>query len=256
MQPTGPGTAAPFVALATNAAVAPGSVSSFAWSVLQTNKAYEWYVAVTDQSGMTVASPVWRFTTATSNTPPSVANLARTVVGDAPAELALLATDANGDALTYQTHTLPTQGLLRDFNPATGRFTYWPPYGFRGTDRFTFSASDGRASSSVATMNLTIVAPPDADANGLPDAWEAAYGLTDPNGDADQDGQNNLQECLANTNPTNAFSLLQVTNWSRLSSGYFSLTWPSVGGTRYRVQFRNATPGSGVNGALLTWSGR
>ena len=159
-----------------------------------------------------------------------------------------LATDANGDALTFQTHTSPTHGLLRDFNPATGTFTYWPAYGYRGTDRFTFSANDGQANSAVASMNLTIVSPPDTNANGLPDAWEAAYGLSDPDGDADQDGQSNLQECLANTNPTNAALRASDHDWSRQTNGYVNLAWPSIGGTRYRVQFRNGTPGSGVVG--------
>ncbi|HOC57364.1 MAG TPA: Ig-like domain-containing protein [Verrucomicrobiota bacterium] len=249
LQPTGPGTATPFVALATNAA-APGDVSACLWSGLETNKAYEWYVAVTDQWGATVVSPVWRFTTATTNTPPSVVNLAGTVSGDGPTTLVLLASDANGDALTFQTHTVPTQGVIGDFDPATGAFTYWPAYGYRGTDRFTFSANDGQANSGVATMNLNVAAPPDADTNGLPDAWEAAYGLSDPNDDADGDGQSNLAECQANTNPTNAASLLQITDWVRLTNGHVSLAWPSIGGVRYRVQFRNGSALGGVQGAF------
>jgi hypothetical protein len=250
MQPTGSGTATPFVALATNLAVAPGNVATCLWPGLQPSKAYQWFVAVTDQSGVTVASPVWRFTTAQTNTPPSIANLARTLTGDAPTNFVLLASDANGDALTFQTHTSPTHGLLRDFNPVTGAFTYWPAYGYRGSDRFTFTASDGQATSAAATMNFTVVSPPDTNANSLPDSWEAAYGLSDPEGDADGDGQSNLEECLANTNPTNAASVLQITDWLRLTNGHVSLAWDSIGGTRYRVQFRNGTDTSGVLGAF------
>ncbi len=250
MQPTGPGAPTAFMALATNLAVAPGSVSTCPWPGLLPNKAYEWYVAVTDPSGATVASPVWRFTTALTNTPPTVANLLRTLTGDAPTSLVLLASDANGDTLTFHTHTSPTHGLLLDFNPATGSFTYWPIYGYRGSDRFTFSASDGQASSSVATMNFNIVSPPDTNANGLPDAWEAAYGVSDPEGDEDGDGKTNLDEYQANTNPTNALSALQITDWLRLTNGHVSLAWPSIGGTRYRVQFRNGTAASGVDGAF------
>ncbi len=250
LQPTGSGTAGPFIALATNLAVASGSLSTCSWPGLQPDTAYEWYVAVTDPSGVTVTSPVWRFTPALANTAPTAPNVAFTIIGDSPTNLALTATDANGDALTFQTRTLPTHGLLRDFNPVTGTFSYWPAYGYRGSDRLTFIASDGQADSPAASLNLTIAGPPDADGNGLPNTWEAAYGLSDPDGDADSDGQSNLQEYLANTNPTNAPSALQVAAWSRLTNGYVSLTWPSIGGTRYRVQFRNGTATSGVLGAF------
>jgi hypothetical protein len=99
-------------------------------------------------------------------------------------------------------------------------------------------------------MNFTVVSPPDANANGLADAWEAAYNLSEPDNDADGDGRSNLEEFLANTNPTNAASVLQITDWSRQINGHVSLIWSSVGGTRYRVQFRNGTPTSGVNGAF------
>jgi hypothetical protein len=36
----------------------------------------------------------------------------------------------------------------------------------------------------------------------------------------------------------------------RQTNGYFVLTWSSVGGTCYRVQFRNGTATSGVGGAF------
>ena len=250
LQPVGPGAPTPFVALATNQAVAPGSMSTWLWSGLQTNKAYEWYVAVTDPLGTTVASSVWRFTTAETNTPPSVANLLSTLPGDAPASLALLAADVNGDMLTFQIHSPPAAGVIRDFNPTTGTFTYWPAYGYRGTDRFTFSANDGQANSGVASMDLNVLLPPDGNANGLPDAWEATYGLSDPDGDADGDGQSNLEECLAHTNPTNAWSVLQISELSQQTNGHIKLVWTSTGGTRYRIQYGNATALSGGPGAF------
>lgn len=41
----------------------------------------------------------------------------------------------------------------------------------------------------------------DSDGNGLPDWWETKYGLTDPYGDPDGDGRNNLAEFRAGSNP-------------------------------------------------------
>ena len=249
MQLVSGATPAPFVAIATNFSVTPGNVSTCVWSNLQPIRNYEWYVAVSDASGATVQSVVQRFTTAMGNSAPVVANMGQTVVGDAPVTLSLVATDANGDFLTYQIRSLPRSGIIHDFNPNNGSFTYWPAFGYRGGDYFSFSASDGQASSAVASMNLTIVAPADTNGDGLPDAWASGFGITDPSGDADGDGQSNLAEYNAHTNPTNASSVFQITEWLRNTNGYTTLTWPSVGGTRYRVQFRNGR-NTGVGGAF------
>src|SRR5205085_951403 len=124
---------APFSALATNTGVAAGMITSFAWTGLQTYAAYDWYVTVTDPAGNTTTSALWKFTTA-PNSPPTVSNTLITIYGDASTNLALVAHDPNGDAVTFQTNTLPTQGLLRNFLPATGAFSYSPARGFRGVD--------------------------------------------------------------------------------------------------------------------------
>ena len=135
---------------------------------------------------------------------------------------------------------------------ASGAFTYCPARGYRGTDRFTYHAYDGQAPSTAASMVLNIVAPPDTNANGLPDAWEAYYGVSDPNADPDGDGQTNLQEFLANTNPTNAASVFRMLSTSVNPNGHCVLTWSSVGGTRYRVQFANGDAGGGVPKGAFT----
>jgi type VI protein secretion system component Hcp len=83
---------------------------------------------------------------------------------------------------------------------------------------------------------------PDTDGDGLPDAWEAAYGLVvginDANADKDGDGLTNIQEYQLGTNPkssTSTFkaSLVPVTG----SSGTFQLSWNSVVGKTYVVEW-------------------
>jgi enediyne biosynthesis protein E4 len=60
--------------------------------------------------------------------------------------------------------------------------------------------------SSTATLSLLT----DTNSNGLPDDWELAYGVTDPVGDADADGMDNLREYHAGTSPTNRASVLRI----------------------------------------------
>jgi hypothetical protein len=67
------------IGTATN--VASGAHATMAWPNLVPGTQYEWYVSVTDGAGTTTSTPAWRFTTASSGTPPdAVADL-----GAAPA---------------------------------------------------------------------------------------------------------------------------------------------------------------------------
>jgi hypothetical protein len=242
-----PGT--PITALATNTGVASGGITSFVWSGLEYGKIYEWFVVVTDDTGNSTVSPVWRFTTA-PNTGPVASNQLVTVTGDAPAmlDLKLGVFDVNGDPLTFATNSYPMHGSIAGFNTNTGLLTYQPIHGYRGTDRFTWRASDGEFTSSLVTMNLNVIAPADTNANNLADSWESAYGVSNPQGDADGDGQTNLEEYVANTNPTNAASVLRITSAMRSSNGNVTLQWNSVGGTRYRVLFDDGTASGGLDG--------
>lgn len=240
----------PYALIGTISNVPSGNLASLPWPGRQSNTAYEWYVVVNDEVGNSTTSPAWRFTTA-PNTAPTVANALITIYGDAPTNLNLVAVDPNGDTLTFQTNTLPTHGVLKPFTPVGGAYTYIPVRGYRGSDRFTFSAHDGTAGSSIATMNFNIVAPPDTNASGLPDGWEATFGISNPGADDDGDGETNLQEYYANTNPTNAASVLQISSATRAANGQVTLVWPTVGGTRYRVQYANGNGGGGLDGNFI-----
>lgn len=72
----------------------------------------------------------------------------------------------------------------------------------------------------------------DTDKDGLPDAWEIAYGLNPldatgrngGDGDLDSDGFNNQAEYLADTNPRDASSRLRLTGIRSLHEGV-QLDW-------------------------------
>jgi len=80
------------------------------------------------------------------------------------------------------------------------------------------------------------------DAYGIPIGWEIMYfGSTNAvNGGAlddwDHDGMNNVQEYLAGTDPTNASSKFQVSNFGAQGGTNFVIQWSSVPGKRYAIQ--------------------
>jgi hypothetical protein len=96
--------------------------------------------------------------------------------------------------------------------------------------------TDGQLSSAPATARFDVRPPLDMNQNGLPDAWETTYGVTDPNGDDDGDGATNLQEYWAGTNPTNSLSWLRIVDINQGQYGY-QVVWSAVGGVRYRVLY-------------------
>jgi chondroitin AC lyase len=96
-------------------------------------------------------------------------------------------------------------------------------------------------------------ANPDADDDGLPDAWERGHfgGLLAVRGgsdtDADRDGASDRDECVAGTDPNDPKSRLEMAAVTRMGDdGQLSLSWPSITGRIYRVQ-RAATLGGSFN---------
>jgi len=253
--PSGPGSSGtPYVAVATNIGIAPGALTSCVWTGLQAKKAYDWYVKVADADGNSVMSSPWQFATLAKfapNSAPVASNQLMTVSGDAPVSLTLRAPDPDGDPVTCRISSEPLNGSIVDFDPDAGTLTYLPARGYRGPDRVSFAASDGITNSLVASVNLILVAPPDVNGNGLPDAWDTLYGVTDANADDDGDGSDNSAEYRANTNPTNAASRLRILGVESVYTGDIDLVWASVGGTRYRVQYSDGDTGGGPAGAYL-----
>ncbi len=76
--------------------------------------------------------------------------------------------DANGDVLSATVVTGPQHGTL--VKNANGSFSYTPTKDWFGTDSFTYLASDGKASSSAATVTITV-----KPINDAPVASNASY---------------------------------------------------------------------------------
>lgn len=184
-----------------------------------------------------------------ATTAPPVANAASpSVSADTSSGITLTGSASSGGTLSYQLLTLPTRGLIPSFNPATGALTYTPAHGFSGADSFTFQVSDGFASSTPATISLNVSPLPDSDGDGLPDAWELLHfgSITggDPALDDDGDGLTNLQEYLAGTNPKIAASTFRIRGITRAVGGNLAVTWDTIGGVRYLVQFSDTLGGN------------
>ena len=73
--------------------------------------------------------------------------------------ITLVATDVDGDTLTYTVMDLPTHGTLSGTAP---NLTYTPAENYAGADSFTFKANDGTLDSNVATVSITVTAVNDA----------------------------------------------------------------------------------------------
>jgi hypothetical protein len=97
--------------------------------------------------------------------------------------------------------------------------------------------------------NYTFV---DENQNGIPDAWETQYfgsvQASHPGDlDTDGDGQSDLAEFLAGTNPTNALSNFHFNLPARETNGAVGLTWTTAPGRAYLLE-------SSTNG--LDWTPR
>lgn len=113
----------------------------------------------------------------------------------------------------------------------------------------------------VTNIGKLLLAPVDLNANGVSDAWERRYGITNcaSNSDADGDGVLDREEYLAGTDPTNSRSVFQILEMIKsLAAAECGVRWNAVGGRSYRV-FWSDTPGawsagqSVQVGATNTW---
>jgi hypothetical protein len=146
-----------------------------------------------DSFTFTVTDTVTGFISATATVtitvvPPPTANAQSVVVGENVAKgITLSGSAPNGDAFTFQVASQPAHGALSGTAP---NLTYTPANNFTGGDTFTFTVTDTTSGlvSTAATVTITVVPPPTANAQSVVVGENTAKGITltgsAPNGDA------------------------------------------------------------------------
>ncbi len=120
--------------------------------------------------------------TVAMNHPPVASGGSVSTVTDNPVSVALAATDADNDSLTYSVVVPPAHGTLSGTGP---NLTYAPGAGYSGADSFTFKANDGQVDSVPATVSITVTPGEPGDQTGTGDGDTG----TNPNGDS---GENTI----------------------------------------------------------------
>ena len=87
------------------------------------------------------------------NDPPVAEDQSLTTNEDTDVTVVLTGSDIDGDSFSYTVATNPKHGTLIGMAPG---LTYRPDENFNGSDDFTFYVYDGAATSSVATISLTV----------------------------------------------------------------------------------------------------
>lgn len=88
--------------------------------------------------------------------PPTAKTLDVNTMVNQPVSGVLSATPGyTGQTLSYVIATRPTHGAVT-VTAATGAFTYTPDDGYSGSDNFSFTAGDGQALSTTASVNITV----------------------------------------------------------------------------------------------------
>jgi hypothetical protein len=119
------------------------------------------YTASDGQGGSgtaTVAVAVAR-----ANRPPTAVAQSTSGPPGASMPVRLQGTDPDGDPLSYEVIDLPRHGTLSGTAPD---LVYTPEAGFHGADSFTYTVSDGRATSAPEVVTLEVAAPLESPGSG------------------------------------------------------------------------------------------
>ncbi|WP_323641177.1 Ig-like domain-containing protein, partial [Pectobacterium polonicum] len=111
-------------------------------------------VTVSDGNGGTTTSTV-SIGVRPVNDAPVTADQSIATDEDTPVSGTIVATDVDGDTLSYTVGTPPANGTLT-LNGATGAYTYTPGANFNGNDRFVVTVSDGNGGTTTSTVSIGV----------------------------------------------------------------------------------------------------
>jgi parallel beta-helix repeat protein len=100
-----------------------------------------------------------------ANRPPVADSQSVATEEDTPLTVILTGSDPDGDPLTFNIITPPTNGSLSSvlqLSPTSAQVTYNPNANFYGSDSFSFQVNDGALDSSPATVSISITPVNDA----------------------------------------------------------------------------------------------
>ena len=121
------------------------------------------------------------------NDPPTADDQTVSTDEDTAVSITLTGSDPEGDPLTYNVTSGPSDGTLTG-NGANR--TYTPDPNFNGTDSFTFTVNDGALTSGTATVTITVNPvndPPTADDQNVTTTEDTAVSVTLTGNDIDGD---------------------------------------------------------------------
>ena len=154
---------------------------------------------------------------------------------------AVTATDPDNDSVLLTNAAAPA---LAGFSG--GWFSWTAPSSLAGTtQQVVFCANDQRgATNSIVTNRTQLIVPFDSDADEMSDGWEWDYFQTlacAPDADADEDGADNLHECIAGTHPSNTASRFTLAAQDA-DNAACRIRVDAVNGRQYTIQFSDILP--------------
>ncbi len=117
-------------------------------------------VTVTDDHGNSTTTTIGLTVNAVNDAPVS-SDQNLTTPEDTPLPGQVVATDVDGDTLSYSVSSTATHGTVT-LNPATGAFVYTPGANYNGSDKFVVTISDGQGGTTTSTINIGVTPVNDA----------------------------------------------------------------------------------------------